>query len=47
MNQFFHFIVKNKNALFFLLFVVTAMLAFILPAVIIPKLNPLVDFVPK
>jgi len=46
-NRFFQFFVKNKSALFFLLFVVTAMLAFILPAVIIPKLNPLVDFVPK
>jgi len=47
MNQLFLFVVRNKKALFFLIFMITAMLAFILPAVIIPKLNPLVEFAPR
>jgi len=46
MNWMFHFLARNERALFVVLFLLAAILSIVLPAVVIPKLNPLMDFVP-
>lgn len=46
MSWLFQFLSRNERALFVILFLIAAILSIALPAVIIPKLNPLMDFVP-
>jgi len=46
MNRLFYFLARNERALFVVLFLIAAILSIVLPAVVIPKLNPLMDFVP-
>ena len=41
MNSIFQFLARNEKALFITLFILTALLCMVLPAIVIPKLNPL------
>lgn len=43
MNTIFAFLAKNEKTLFILLFVLAAFLCLVLPAVVIPNLNPIPD----
>ncbi|MFC1890220.1 hypothetical protein ACFL4G_10730 [Thermodesulfobacteriota bacterium] len=41
MNAIFEFLSKNEKFLFILLLIITAFLCLVLPAIVIPNLNPI------